>query len=234
VTELLSAANEEEFRLALSAIDVHVPARSEGRKKEQAERYSIAHLLASLPCEEISYPLSLTHQDRPDFVLHMANRKIGIEHIEAVPENHVRASIFRQKGIGPKVYMLQRHDPGELSSSNNTIRNDIIQDNAGAPWLGNEVEVEWTKVMQHCIDAKLEILNRSGFTKFQENWLLIYNNWPLPGVHHKEATSLLASTFQNNSTPTNFNRVFILDSKVLCEVGNLSRLHPVKSPRAGA
>ncbi|MBY0420309.1 MAG: hypothetical protein K2W88_19835, partial [Pararheinheimera sp.] len=101
MTELLSAASAKEFKIALSAIDVHVPPRTQGRKKDQAERYSIAHLLASLPSEEIAYPIRLTHQDRPDFVLHMAEREIGIEHIEAVPENHVRASIFRQKGAGP-------------------------------------------------------------------------------------------------------------------------------------
>ena len=234
MTKLLSAASAEEFKISLSAIDVHVPPRTGGRKKDHAERYSIAHLLASLPAEEISYPVNLTHQDRPDFFLQMANREIGIEHIEAVPENHVRATIFRQKGIGPQVHMLQRHQPGELSRSNNEIRSDIIQDIVGAPWVGNEVEVEWARVMLHCIDAKVEILNKPGFTKFKENWLLIYNNWPLPAVHHEEASSLLADLCLNKVVPREFSRVFILDSKFLCEISKRTRLHPVNSPSAGA
>lgn len=159
---------------------------------------------------------------------------VGIEHVEAVPENHVRASIYRQKGVGPQVHLLEKHQPGELSRSNNTILNDIIRDKASSPWVGNEVEVDWAKVMLHFIDAKVKIIYKSGFAKFEENLLLIYNNWPLPGVHHEEACSLLTNSFPNKILPSEFNRVFILDSKVLCEFGKRTRLHLVKPPSAGA
>lgn len=228
--KLLSAASAQEFKIALSAIDVHVPPRTEGRKKDQVERYSIAYLLASLPSQEITYPVDLTHQDRPDFFLQMADREIGIEHIEAVPENHVRAAIFRQKGVGPPVYFLQKHQPGELSRSNNAILSDITQNKAGPAWVGNEVEVKWARVVMHCIDAKVQVINKPGFTKFKENWLLVYNNWPLPGVHHQEASSLLADSCQKKSVHNEFNRVFVLDSKFLCEIGQRTRIHPVNSP----
>ena len=234
MTKLLTAASAEELKVALAAIDIHVPIRTKGRKKEHSERYSIAHLLASLPSEDIFYPVNLTHQDRPDFFLQMANLDVGIEHVEAVPENHVWASIYRQKGVGPQVHLLEKHQPGELSRSNNTILNDIIRDKASSPWVGNEVEVDWAKVMLHFIDAKVKIINKSGFAKFEENWLLIYNNWPLPSVHHEEACSLLTNSFPNKILPSEFNRVFILDSKVLCEFGKRTRLHPVNPPSAGA
>ena len=234
MTKLLSAASAEEFKAALAAIDIHVPPRIKGRKKDQAERYSIAHLLASLPSDYIFYPVNLTHQERPDFFLQMANLDVGIEHVEAVPENHVRASIFRQKGDGPQVHLLEKHLPGELRRSKNAILNDIIRDKASPPWVGNEVEVEWARVMLHFIDSKVQIINKSGFTKFEENWLLIYNNWPLPRVHHEEACLLLTDSFPNKVLPSEFNRVFILDSKVLCEFGKCTRLHPVIPPSAGA
>ena len=234
MTEILSAANVEEFKSTLAAIDIHVPARTQGRKKDQTERYSIAHLMASLPSEEIPFPMSLNHQERPDFLLTMANRRIGIEHIEAVPENHVRASIFRQRGVGPQVHLLQKHRPGESSRSNNAILGDIIQDRAGAPWVGNEVEVEWEEVMLHCIRDKVKILNKPGFAKFEENWLLIYNNWPQPGVHHKEASSLLTNSCVAEGLLEEFCRIFVLDSKVLCEISKGTRLLPVKAPSAGA
>ena len=230
MTKLLSVASAEKFNLALSAIDIHVPSRIEDRKKEQVERYSIAHLLASLPSEDIDYPVNLTHQDRPDFFLQMANLKVGIEHVEAVPENHVRASIFRLKGLGPQVHLLKKHQPGELSRSNRAILNDINRDKASLPWVGNEVEVEWAMVMLDFIGRKVKIINQSGFKKFEENWLLIYNNWPLPGVHYEEACSLLTDSFPNKVLPSEFNRVFILDSKVLCEFGKRTCLHPVNPP----
>lgn len=234
MTKLLSAASAVEFKAALSAIDIHVPPRSKGRKKEQGERYSIAHLLASLPSEDILYPVNLTQQERPDFFLQMANLDVGIEHVEAVPESHVRASIYRQKGDGPQVHLLKKHQPGEFRRSKKAILNDIIRDKASPPWVGNEVEVDWARVMLHFIDSKVKIINKSGFAKFEENWLLIYNNWPLPGVHHEEVCSLLTDSFPNKILPSEFNRVFILDSKVLCEFGKRTRLHPVKPPSAGA
>lgn len=234
MTEILSAANAEEFKNALSAIDIHVPARTEGRKKDQTERYSIAHLMASLPSEELSYPLSLNHQERPDFVLTMVNKKIGIEHVEAVPENHVRASIFRKKGVDHQVHLLQKHRQGESSRSNNAIMNEIIQDRAGAPWVGNEAEVEWADVMLYCIKSKAKILNKPGFTKFEENWLLVYNNWPLPRVYHEEASSLLAKSCVADGLLDEFSRIFVLDSKVMCEISESTRIHTVNTPSAVA
>jgi hypothetical protein len=233
VTEILSAANVEEFKSGLSAIDIHVPARNEGREKYQTERYSIAHLLASLPSEELFFPLLLNHQERPDFVLTMVNRKIGIEHIEAVPENHVRASIFRKQGEGPQVHLLQRHIPGESRRSNNAILSEITHDRAGAPWVGNDVEVEWAEVMLHCIKGKVKKLNKPGFSKFEENWLLIYKNWPLPGIRHKEASSLLSNSCVADGLLDEFSRIFVLDSKVLCEISESTRLHTVKTPSVG-
>ena len=233
MTKLLSAASAEELKVALAAIDIHVPIRTKGRKKQQAERYSIAHLLASLPSGDIFYPVNLTHHDRPDFFLQMANLDIGIEHVEAVPENHVRDSIYRLKGVGLQVHLLKKHQPGELSRSNIAILDDIIRGNGSPPWEGNEVEVDWARVMLHFIDSKVKIINKSGFTKFKENWLLIYNNWPLPGVRHEQACSLLTDSFPNKVLPSEFNRVFILDAKVLCEFGKRTRLHPVNPPTVG-
>lgn len=165
VTKHFYAASAEELKITLAAVYKPVLRRLKGRTKDQIERFSIAHLLASLPCEEVNYPLILIHRDRPDFFLKMAHREIGIEHMEAVPENHVRESIYRQQGIGPTVHMLKKHQPGEVSRSNDSILTDIVQDKAGAPWVGNEVEIEWAKVMLHCIDVKNAALNKSGFTR---------------------------------------------------------------------
>lgn len=234
MSEILFATNVDEFKNALTTIDIRVPARTQGRKKEQTERYDISHLMASLPYEEMSYPLKLNHKERPDFFLTMENREIGIEVTEAVPENRVRASIFREKGLGPQVHFLQKHRPGESRLSKNEILSEINQGRAGAPWVGNEVEVKWAEVMLHFIKRKVKRLNQPGFTKHKENWLLIYNNWPLPGLHHEEASSLLKNSCGVEGLLSEFNRIFVLDSKFLCEISHRTRLHTVKSPRTGA
>lgn len=232
--EILFARNVDEFKNALTAVDIRVPARTQGRKKEQTERYDIAHLMASLPSEEMTYPLKLHHQERPDFLLTMENREIGIEVTEAVPENHVRASIFREMGMGPQAHLLQKHRPGESRLGKNAILREINQGRAGAPWVGNEVEVQWAEIMLHFIKRKVKKLNQPGFTKHKENWLLIYNNWPLPGVHHEEASSLLTNSCEVESLLSEFNSIFVLDSKFLCEISHRTRLHTVKSPITGA
>jgi len=40
-----------------------------GLAYHQAERYCIAHVLATLPFDRLSFPLTLTHSNKPDFLL---------------------------------------------------------------------------------------------------------------------------------------------------------------------
>ena len=190
--------------------------------------------MATLPETELTYPLHLVHQDRPDFVLHMPEREIGIELTEAVPENHVRKSLLRQRGLGPNVHLLQRHLPGESRRSTAMLEDEIINDIASGPWVGNEVEVEWANVMLHCSEAKVVAINKPGFVNHHENWLLIYDNWPLPGVHHEEAASIFETLCKPEGILRIFNRIFVLDSKCLCEIGSGIKIHTVEDPSAGA
>ena len=135
---LLSAESEEHLRDALAAMDVRVQRRGQGRTKVQTERFSIAHLMSSLPQSYLDFPLTLEHGDRPDFVLCMPTVWVGIEITEAVPENEARATVMRQSGIGPNVHMLRRARPGEPPRSNETLRDEIEGDRSSEPWMGNE------------------------------------------------------------------------------------------------
>jgi hypothetical protein len=112
---MLHAETEKELKTSLATLDLKVSPRSEGRTKEQVERYAAAHLLATLPSQRLSFPLILEHRDRPDFLLKMGKYSIGIEHTEAVPQNEAHASVLRHAGHGPDVYFLGRHVPGEPS-----------------------------------------------------------------------------------------------------------------------
>lgn len=109
---ILRADSSEELRIRLAELDIKVPARSQGRRNRQAERYCIAHLLATLSAD-LSFPLTLAHLDKPDFLLTMPGTEIEIEHTEAVPENVARANFLREKGLGPEVYFIAHATPGE-------------------------------------------------------------------------------------------------------------------------
>lgn len=84
--ELIDAADPASFARALAVIDTDVPLRSEGRTQQRAERYACVPLLATILPASWTYPLVLAHGDQPDFVLSDAQRRVGIEHTEVVPQ----------------------------------------------------------------------------------------------------------------------------------------------------
>jgi hypothetical protein len=230
VTRLFSTDSALDLREKLAALNVEVPPRSQGRTKAHTERYSIAHLLSSLPAEQFAFPLALEHGDRPDFVVALAERSIGIELTEAVPENVARASALRESGIGPEVYFVPRALPGEPPRRTAELRREIEQDNPGSPWVGNAPEREWADAMFHFAGIKAEKAHKPGFAAYALNWLLIYDNWPLPRVRYAEASLLFAALRADGGILSTFDRVFVLASKVLVEVGSTVELHVVRTP----
>jgi hypothetical protein len=231
---LVVANSAEDLRRELALLDIRVLRRAQGRTKQQTERFSIAYLLSSLPLRYLEFPLALEHGDRPDFVLRMPTVTIGIEVTEAVPENLARASVMRQSGIGKPVHFIKRARPGEATQSTDSLRAEVELDRAGGPWVGNEPEREWADAMLHSSESKVATAHKPGFTLYPINWLLIYDNWPLPGHDHSEASALLAVAGNNAGVLATFQRIFVLDSKYVCEVSATPALHPVREPAVGA
>ena len=232
---LLSVESPEELRRELAAFNTEVSPRAFGRTTKQTELYAIAHLLASLPPGRLGYPLSVDHGDRPDFVLRQSGQSTGIEHTEAVAENLARASVLRTKRAGPPVHFMQRASPGEPRKSSTQLLQEIQADQPGPPWEGDAPEREWAEAMLHFAGVKTEKAQRQGFARHRENWLLVYDNWSVPAVSYSEAGSLLQEKCIEASIFTTFDRVYVLGSRLLCEVGkNLHETHAVASPRVGS
>ena len=231
---LFRAHSVGDFRRKLALVDIEVFPLSAGRTKEQAERFSVAHFLSSLPLGHLGFPIAVEHGDRPDCVVTIDKRSIGIEITEAVPENVARASVLRQSGVDPDVHFIPHARPGESPRSTAALRREIELDAPGSPWVGNQPEREWAEAMLHFAAIKVQKAQKPGFTKHPLNWLLIYDNWPLPGVRHPAASSILAGKCAEASIFATFDRVFVLDSKLLCEVGETVQLHEVREPSAGS
>lgn len=231
---LVTAKSPEDLRRALALLNIRVLPRAQGRTKVQTERFSIAYLLSSLPLEHLEFPFTLEHGDRPDFVLRMPSFTVGIEVTEAVPENLARASVIRQSGIGKPMHFIKRSRPGEETRSNDSLRAEIKLDMAGEPWVGNEPEREWAEAMLHCSQTKVTTAHKPGFKIHPINWLLIYDNWPLPGHCHSEAHEFLVAGCDKTDVLATFQRIFVLDSKYVCEVSETPTLHFVREPAVGA
>ncbi|MBU6258464.1 MAG: hypothetical protein KGL18_14135 [Burkholderiales bacterium] len=227
---LLAAESPGVLKHALSLLDIGNTHRAQGQNKHQKERYYIAHLLHSIPRDYIEFPLTLEQAERPDFELRMPSITIGIEVTEAVPENQARAKALRKKGFGKSVHFLKRAQPGEVPKSTKDLRAEIISDCAEEPWIGNEPEAKWAEAMLHISASKVAKAYKPGFRRHATNWLLIYDNWPIPDQRHAEANTLLASHCNKAGLHATFHRIFALDHKFVCEASANPILHPVLNP----
>lgn len=215
---ILRAETSTELADRLAGLDIEVPARSEGRRNPQAERYSIVHLLAALPPEQLLFPLTLTHSDKPDFLLAMPGFGVGIEHTEAVPENVAHASFLREKeGLGPAVYFIPHVKPGEPRKTADELRREIEADEPGSGWCGDSPEREWAAAMAHYVERKIPKATASGFARYSANWLVVYDNWPLPAIDYTKAATYLAPLLALMGAFSAFDAVFVHDDSRMCE-----------------
>lgn len=196
---------------------VDVPLSTIGRTTEHTEYYAISFLLCTLDQENgLDYPLSLIHVDRPDFVLSLPNENIGIEHTEAVPQNEAAKDALREQGVGPGMHFLSRVVPGGKRRKSKQLVREVVADAMTDGWLGDQTEVEWADAMKFFLDEKLLKLRKNRFAKHEENWLLMYDNWPLPAINRKLAASYFHKRLLGQQVE--FDRIYILSDAYLYEV----------------
>lgn len=204
----------------LSKIDTTVPLRSEGRSSDHTEIYSIVWMLRSAPLKDLSYPIKVIHTDRPDFQLQSSNTVIGIEVTEAVSANaasmdKIRESephLWRGSDEEPAIYFPHRHILGEEKFTAKYQRQLIIKNQPGEPWCGTGAET-WAVAISHFATAKIK--KTEGYSKFDQNWLLIYDNWNEPGRRIDLADAALDRKLHEMDIFDIFNRVMILDGHSL-------------------
>lgn len=206
----LSAISAAELLRQLSAIDISVPLRAEGRTTEHCERWSICRFLATYAeTALINYPLHLEKRERPDFLLRLPSTDIGIEITEAVPPDWAWADARREKLNYDNLIFLHRFRPGESQRSKKEIDEIACGATWGSGWAGDEPEREWADVMIHFSLQKAETFAKPGFDRFLGNWLFIYDNWPLPAVDAPKAASSFMERLCAQKAPLPFERIFV-------------------------
>lgn len=77
----------------LRNIDISVPLRTKGQTTEQCERWSICRFLSTYAeTNLLEFPLEVVKRERPDFLLSLPSRQVGLEITEAIP--HAWAGII--------------------------------------------------------------------------------------------------------------------------------------------
>jgi len=220
MTLILNAHSRDQLRPALQLIDTTVPLRTEGRTTKHTEIYAIVKCLSAMVNDCLTYPLTLAHRDRPDFLLTIGSVQIGIEHTEAISENEAHRSALREHGHGEAVQFISRTLPGEPKKSRTELINELKLNKSGDGWVGDSVEREWAAAMLHSVHNKIDRLNSAGFERFSQNWLLIYDNWSLPVLHEKEGVEILHKSLLETDDFSNYDHIFILCDQWLCELKN--------------
>lgn len=227
---LLQARDEAEICRLLAQLDIAVPLRSEGRDTKVVERYAIAHLLATLPANRFDFPLAVFHRDKPDIVIQTASCTIGVEYTEAVPENLAHADVLRERTGGPDTYWAGHHTPGEPKKTAKRLLRDIQANEPGDGWYGRQVEAEWVAAMAYCAESKIQKAAAADFDLFDENWLLIYDNWGLPNVDYGQAAPTLLAQLETLSAFSTYASIFVFNSSHLLEFRTRPVLYAVRTP----
>lgn len=223
----LTAKSSDELLRAVSGIDISVAPRRERRTSEQRERWSICRFLAAIAESDwIKYPVKLGKRERPDYLLTDESSLTGIEITEAVPPDWVRVDVARNE-LGERMVMLQRFRPGEPRRSRDEIDRMASGSARSEGWAGDSPEREWATAMLHTFGRKIEVAAKPGFQLFDRNWVLIYDNWPLPGVDDSKAAA--HATRQLGSTSlAPFDAFFVeTEKEIWCFNADGSRSLPI-------
>ena len=197
--KLSNISSNQELIERLKNIAISVPLRTEGRKTQHTETWSISKLLATLSkYDEVSFPLSLIHRDKPDYLVYSGDLKIGVEVTESIPQKYAEFCALAELEFPNTVFDIGhfRWDSSEITQNQmrEILANPLI---TSAGWAGDSAEREWALFVQKSVCRKLAKLAHSDFEKFDQNWLTVYDNLPIPNINLQVAISFLQPLLAN-------------------------------------
>jgi hypothetical protein len=236
--QLLQAVDKNDLLQQLQDLHFDVPKRNQGRKKIHVEKYSVFQFLRVMAQnDKLLYPFALFYGDKPDFVASTSNLNIGIEVVEAIPQNKAleqaeRAQLPKRNTWGRLYNIKERNKALDEIKNEIEIENEIViseDDELGADimddkvigisFLGDEIEIRWSEAIESFVSKKRKILNKNDFQKFEKNWLIVYDNWPAPALDYKKALPLLKDKVIIKQTGQHdFDSIFLLDEHRLIPI----------------
>jgi hypothetical protein len=208
-----TAPSKTEFLHWLKNQDITVPARTEGRTTKHCERRAMFRLLATwAKCDRLCYPLMLTHRDRPDFLLCYDGQNVGIEFTEAVSEEWAETdALMEHEGKNVVMFLdnFKRGTPRRTASERRTI---IQKRPYGPGWGDDGMEHEWALSINDFVIKKTKTFNKQGFQKYNENWLLIWDDLPIMIRNIETAMKYLMPELENYWLKKNRYDSLLVDS----------------------
>ena len=173
----------------------------------------------------------MSSRDRPDVFIEAGGVGIGIEITELIPEQFASLCALAEKEF-PDTWLPVDHFPWDAPPLTKKQTRSLLTTKAVVPsgWLSNEPEREWAHFMRRVIDTKLSKLVHPDFARFDQNWLSIYDNMPLPNVHLADASAILRPLLEEHwgGCPS-FDKVFIERGPVIAAITSSASEHLVVS-----
>ena len=185
-TEYVASSKDDLLGFLKQCYDMKLPPRTKGRTTQHREKLGMLRLMTNWANTDfLSYPMTLVHRDKPDFLLCYGNKDVGIEFTEAISEEFAATSAQAERDdVEALFYMDQfKRGTGKRTASE---RRQIIQSRpSGHGWANEQAEYEWAQSIMDAVNKKTAAFNKPGFKKCDKNWLLIDDNLPVGPLSSK-------------------------------------------------
>ncbi len=216
-------ATSDDLAKALQLSKVEIPRRGEGRTSDHTEPWLLAHLLSSLnAAEELLFPLRWLKSERPDYLLSWDRRDYGVELSEIVSPAwaHAAAVVGREfpgTPISPSSFKW-----GSKVLSREELIDHVSSGSLGPGWGGDQMEKEWADALADTVQKKLKKLQ--GYSVFDENWLVLYDNHSVPLLEEEDAVRLARNRLGIllSSDALSFDKVFVMMQNRFVELSRRS------------
>lgn len=217
----------------LREVDITVPLVTEGRTSQHRERYQMARFLATVAdSDRLQYPLTIAHRDKPDFDLGLNAERIGVECVEAVPEEWYEIEAIRERHFPDALNSGQRFRPGKKVFSAGRKQEIASGSDQGLPWVGDMAVRQWAEAMEYFIRAKTTKLRAGNYAEFSRVWLLIQDEWRVPVCNSEKlqaAAHLCLAQIADLQVEPRFSSVFISSGDWLLTLGQAGlAMEPVR------
>src|ERR1035441_101560 len=181
--------------------------------KKLNERAKLDVLLKRLLQSDGFMPSSIDVSERPDFIITVADKKIGVEVTLLAYAEHVRASVL-QNSNSPFLWVNTTHfRSGPPRRTNAELAQSIGYGAILQPWRPVEaVLLDWKRKTGAVLSSKRQKLNQPDYEVFDRNWLL-FDDYPPLSMHdliQLRAEQHLSALFWEQSTyARDFDKVFV-------------------------
>ena len=142
-----------------------------------------------------------------------------MEITEAIPQQYAAycALAERESGVLLEPAHFRWDSPQRTVKEMRTLLRQTQLTSEG--WVGDHPEKEWALFMQSTVHTKLGKLMRRDFMKFEQNWLSIYDNLPMPNINLSDAIDFLRPLLEDRwSRAPAFDTLFVEHGPVIVRI----------------